>query len=115
MPIALSNRPELASRQAMVQAATAAIRREKMRPFIPSVALNGFQTPCEMLQAGIFGFGANNKLNQWAGRDDVSIQPVWQFAEFRDRQPRDDQAATGPAVAGHRSTSSRPRTWWRRT
>ncbi len=79
MPIALSNRPEVASRQAMVQSAIAAIRREKARPFIPSVAINGFQTPYEMLQAGIFGLGVNNKLNQWAGRDDVSIQPVWQL------------------------------------
>jgi outer membrane protein TolC len=79
MPIALTNRPEVASRQAMIQAATAGIRREKMRPFIPSLALNGFQTPFEMIQAGIFGFGPNNKLNQWTGRDDFSIQPVWQF------------------------------------
>jgi outer membrane protein TolC len=79
MPIALSNRPELAARQAMVQAATAAIRREKMRPFLPNVAINGFQTPFEMIQAGIFGLGVNNKLNQWTGRDDFSIQPIWQL------------------------------------
>ena len=79
MPVALTNRPELASRQAMVQAATAAIRREKMRPFLPNIVLNGFQTPFEMLQAGIFGFGPNNKMNQWVGRDDFSIQPLWQL------------------------------------
>ncbi len=80
MPIALTNRPEIAARQAIVQAATAGIRREKMRPFLPNVALNGFQTPLEMFQAGIFGFGPNNRMNQWTGRDDVSIQPVWQLA-----------------------------------
>jgi outer membrane protein TolC len=79
MPIAMSNRPELAARQAMVQSATAAIRREKARPFIPSIALNGFQTPFEMIQAGIFGLGVNDKLNQWVGRSDFSIQPVWQL------------------------------------
>jgi outer membrane protein TolC len=79
MPIALTNRPEVAAHQAMTQAAIAAIRREKARPFIPSVGINGFQTPFEMIQAGIFGLGANNKLNQWTGRDDVSIQPVWQL------------------------------------
>src|SRR5205807_3930725 len=54
MPIALSNRPEVAAHHALVQAATATIRREKMRPFIPNIVLNGFQTPFEMLQAGIF-------------------------------------------------------------
>ncbi|MGC8639998.1 MAG: TolC family protein, partial [Isosphaeraceae bacterium] len=70
MSIALANRPEIASRQALVQAAEVGVRREKARPFIPQVALNGFQTPYEMLQAGIFGLGTNTKLNQWAGRDD---------------------------------------------
>ena len=79
MPVALTNRPELASRQALVAAAEAAVRREKARPFIPSIVINGFQTPMEQLQAGIFGFGANNSLNQWTGRDDVSVQPLWQL------------------------------------
>jgi outer membrane protein TolC len=79
MPIAMKNRPELASRQALVAAAEAAVRREKARPFIPSIALNGFQTPMEQLQAGIMGFGANTSMNQWTGRDDFSVQPLWQL------------------------------------
>ncbi|MBV8557457.1 MAG: hypothetical protein JO116_17990, partial [Planctomycetaceae bacterium] len=82
MPIALTNRPELASYQALVQAAVAAIRREKARPFLPNILLNGFQTPYEMLQAGIFGLGPNSSLNQWRGRDDFSIQPLWQLEAF---------------------------------
>ena len=48
-------------------------------PFIPSIVVNGFQTPMEQLQAGIFGLGSNNSLNQWTGRDDVSVQPLWQL------------------------------------
>ena len=79
MPIALTNRPELASRQALVQAQIQAVRREKARPFIPNVLLNGFQTPNELLQAGIFGLGPNSSLNQWVGRADISIQPLWQL------------------------------------
>ena len=79
MPVALTNRPELASHQALVQAAVAAIRREKARPFLPNVLLNGFQTPYEQIQAGIFGIGPNSSLNQWRGRDDISIQPLWQL------------------------------------
>jgi outer membrane protein TolC len=79
MPIALTNRPEIAANQALVQAAEVGIRMEKARPFIPNVLLNGFQTPYEMLQAGIFGLGPNSSLNQWRGRFDFSIQPLWQL------------------------------------
>jgi outer membrane protein TolC len=79
MPIALTNRPEIASKQAVVQAAEVDVRREKGRPFIPNFAFTGFQTPFEMLQAGIFGFGPNSSMNQWRGRVDVSLQPLWQW------------------------------------
>jgi outer membrane protein TolC len=82
IPIALTNRPELAGHQAMVQATIALLRREKMRPLIPSILLNGFQTPNELIQAGIFGMGANNRMNQWVGRDDFSFQPLWQLEAF---------------------------------
>jgi outer membrane protein TolC len=79
LPIALANRPEIAGRRALIEAAEVRVRREKARPFIPMVALNGFQTPLEMIQAGIFGLGPNSSLNQWTGRDDFSFQPVWQL------------------------------------
>ncbi len=82
MPIALTNRPELGSYQALVQAMVAQIRREKARPFLPSILINGFQTPYEMIQAGIFGLGPNSSLNQWRGRDDLSYQPLWQLEAF---------------------------------
>jgi outer membrane protein TolC len=77
--IALTNRPELASYQALVQAATARIRRERGRMVLPTVLLNGFQTPDELLQAGVFGIGTDSKLNQFTGRDDVSIQLMWEL------------------------------------
>ena len=79
MPIALTNRPELASHQALVLAMMNQIRAEKWRPAIPNVMLNGFQTPSELLQAGIFGMGPNASMNQWRGRADVSIQPLWEL------------------------------------
>ncbi len=82
MVVALTNRPELASRKALVKATVEMIRREKARPFTPNILLNGFQTPNEMLQAGIFGLGPNSSLNQWVGRDDFSIQPMWQLESF---------------------------------
>ncbi len=80
MPAALTNRPEVASRRALVNAAEVGVRREKARPVLPTVLLNGYQTPGGMLlQAGIFGIGPNSSLNQWTGRDDVSIQLIWQL------------------------------------
>jgi Outer membrane efflux protein len=81
--IALTNRPELASKRALVQAAGERIRREKARPFLPIVLISGFQDPGGMLlQGGLFGLGANSSLNQWVGRDDVSLQLVWQLDAF---------------------------------
>ena len=82
MPIALTNRPELASRRALVQAAEIGIRREKSRPLLPLVMLNGFQSAGMLIQGGIFGLGPNSSLNQWTGRDDVSIQLMWQLEGF---------------------------------
>jgi outer membrane protein TolC len=82
LPIALTNRPELASRQALVQAAEVRIRQEKMRPLLPLVTLNGFQSAGMLIQGGIFAIGPNSSLNQWRGRDDVSIQLMWQLENF---------------------------------
>jgi outer membrane protein TolC len=79
MRIAIFNRPEIASQRAQVLAAEAIVRREKMRPILPAVMLNGFQSAAMDLQFGIFGLGPNTSLNQWFGRDDVSLQLMWQF------------------------------------
>ena len=79
MPIALINRPELASHKALVEARVQEIRREKGRMLLPNVLVNGFQTPGELLQAGIFGLGPNSGLNQYVGRVDISAQPLWQL------------------------------------
>lgn len=79
IPVGLTNRPELASHQALVQATLERLRREKMRPLVPSILINGFQTPNEQLQAGIFAMGPNSSLNQWSGRFDFSVQPLWQL------------------------------------
>jgi hypothetical protein len=78
IPIGLTNRPELAAHQALVQATLVAIRREKLRPFLPSILLNGFQTPYELLQVGGYGEGNGGKLNLWSARDDISPQVLWQ-------------------------------------
>jgi outer membrane protein TolC len=101
MQIALANRPELAAYRALVHAAEARIRREKMRPLLPLVVIGGFQTPGGMLMQGsIFGLGPNSSLNQWTGRLDVSTQLVWQLDAFgignlaRIKQQRGEESRT---------------------
>ncbi len=80
IPIGLTNRPELAAHQSLVQAALVRIRQEKMRPILPSVLITGWQSPGGMTdQLGIFGTGAGGKVNNWGFRDDFSFQLVWQL------------------------------------
>jgi outer membrane protein TolC len=78
LPIALTNRPELASEQAHVQSALTNIRKEKMRPFLPIPMLQGFQTPYEQLQFGANGIGRGNKMNLWFPRDDITPGMMFQ-------------------------------------
>ena len=80
--MALTNRPEIASRQALVEAAAISDTTRSAAVHSDCV-LNGYQSPGGMLlQAGIFGFGQNGSLNQWRGREDVSIQFIWQLENF---------------------------------
>lgn len=100
IPIGLTNRPELASQQALVQAALARLRQEKLRPLLPSVLITGFQTPEFYFNGGIFGTGSGSSLDQWAGRFDMSYQLVWQLenlglgnrARTRERQGQQARA-----------------------
>ena len=112
IPVGLTNRPELASHQALVQAALARLKREKIRPFVPSILINGFQTPNEELQAGIFGIGPNSSLNQWTGRVDLSYQPLWQLDAFGIGNVARIKGAARRAIPRPSSNSSRSRTGW---
>jgi outer membrane protein TolC len=99
---ALTHRPELASRQAQVQATLTLLRQEKLRPLIPSVLLRGFSTPVTgTLGAGYFGGGPNNRFGNGALRGDFDLQVLWQLdnlglgnkARVRQRQAENQQAA----------------------
>jgi outer membrane protein TolC len=79
IPIGLTNRPELAAHQALVQAALVRIRKEKLRPYLPVVEFNGLQSPYEQLQVGVLGIGSGGKMNNWMPRDDISPQLMWQL------------------------------------
>ena len=78
IPIGLTNRPELASQQAVVQATLTRLRQERMRPFIPSLVLQSNASPTGYLGAGAYGVGSTS-LNGWSGRSDWDAEMVWQF------------------------------------
>lgn len=79
IPIGLTNRPELASQQALVQATLAAIRREQLRPLIPSLAFQGNAMPGERLAGGLYATGLNSSLGNATYRSDFNVQLVWEF------------------------------------
>jgi outer membrane protein TolC len=78
IPVGLTNRPELATQQAVVQATLVRLRQERMRPLIPSLVLSSNATPTGFLGAGVYGEGSN-RLNLWSGRSDWDAEVVWEF------------------------------------
>ena len=80
IPIALTNRPELASQQAQVQATLTLLKQERLRPLIPSVLLRGYSTPVTgTLAGGVFAGGPNGSTNNAGWRGDLDLQLLWQF------------------------------------
>jgi outer membrane protein TolC len=80
IPIGLTNRPELASQQAAVQATLTLLKQERLRPLIPSLLLRGFSTPVTgTLAAGVFGGGVNSSVGNGGLRADVDVQLLWQL------------------------------------
>ncbi len=80
IPLALTNRPELGSQRAVVEATLARLRQEKIRPLVPSVLLRGNATnPAGTLSSGSFGGGINSSLSNFGGRNSLDLQLVWEF------------------------------------
>jgi outer membrane protein TolC len=80
IPIALTNRPELATQQALVQATLQRLRAEKLRPLIPSVLIRGASTnPAGTLGAGVFGGGRDERVGDFGARMDIDVQLLWEF------------------------------------
>jgi outer membrane protein TolC len=83
VPVALTNRPELAAQQALVQASLRLLRLEKMRPLMPSLLLRGFSTPVVgTLGVSFFGGGQNSNLSNFGIRQDWDMQVVWTLQNF---------------------------------
>jgi outer membrane protein TolC len=78
--VGLTNRPELATQQALVQATLVQLRQEKIRPLIPSVLLRGSSTPVTgTLAGGLFGGGENGDLSHFGARSDFDLQVLWKL------------------------------------
>src|SRR6185369_10580408 len=78
--VALTNRPELAAQQALVQATLERLRQERLRPLIPSVLLRGAATnPAGTLAGGVFGGGLNDNLGRFSARGDFDVQVLWEW------------------------------------
>ncbi len=99
--LGLSNRPELAADQALVQASLAWLRQEKLRPFIPSILLRGDSTPVGgTLGAGVFAGGTNGDLGQHRRSQRLGSASALAARQPRFRQRRPARAS---ATAEHRA------------
>jgi outer membrane protein TolC len=80
IPLALTNRPELASQQALVQTTLQRLRQERLRPLVPSVLLRGASTGVfGTLGWGYFGGGRNDQLSSFGSRSDFDVQLLWEL------------------------------------
>ena len=115
IPIGLTNRPELAAQQALVQAALIRIRQEKLRPLIPSIVLtgdNGRAAPGGYLIGGLLRFRhqpAEQSLDGPRGREPPGAVGT---AEHGPGQPGSSSAAKSRARSGSRSSCFASRIGW---
>jgi outer membrane protein TolC len=78
--IGLTNRPELASQRALVEATLQLLRQEKLRPLVPSLLLRGASTPVVgTLAATFFGGGINGGMGNFSMRQDWDLQLLWKL------------------------------------
>jgi outer membrane protein TolC len=101
--IGLVNRPELASQQALVQAALARLKQEKLRPLVPNLLVVGDAVPAapgNFLMGGIYGSSVNGHSNAWVGRIDPAVELLWELRNMglgnvaltRERRAESDRA-----------------------
>ena len=76
VPVGLTNRPELASQRALVQASLERVRQERVRPLVPSLVLDGRNGPDGALNGGVFGGGPDGTHTS-GGRFDMEVGVVW--------------------------------------
>ena len=76
IPVGLLNRPELASRQALVRETLQLLRQERVRPLVPSVVLQG-GGPGGAFNGAAFGSSPADDPYPWSSRFDAEVSLVW--------------------------------------
>ncbi len=79
VPIAVNNRPEIASRRELIAAANQLLRREQNRPFLPYLFVTSPTTSNGQLAAGNYSAGPNGLLNSNGSRLDIEVAAVWEL------------------------------------
>jgi outer membrane protein TolC len=79
IPLALNNRPEIASRKELLDAAHELLRRERNRPFLPNLYVLNPATGNGLLTAGNQSSGPNGSLGSNGGNLQIELAAVWQL------------------------------------
>ncbi len=99
--VASRTRPELASRQAQIQATRDQVLQERLRPLMPYLLVRGDSTsPAGELAGGVYAAGNGGTINSYGGRLDIDVQLLWQLSNLgfgnralvRQRRAENDQA-----------------------
>ncbi len=79
VPIAINNRPEIASQRELLAAANQRLKQEKKRPFLPSLIITSNSTTTGLLAAGNLSAGPNAGLGANAPAANFEVAAVWQL------------------------------------
>ncbi len=79
VPVAVNNRPEIASRRELVAAAGELLRREQKRPLLPNLIITSPSTTTGLLAGGNISSGANARFNASDPGNSIDLAAVWQL------------------------------------
>jgi outer membrane protein TolC len=79
VPIAINNRPEIASQRELLAAANQRLKQEKKRPFLPTMIMTSNSTTTGLLAAGNLSAGPNAGLGANALAANFEVAAVWQL------------------------------------
>ncbi len=79
VPVAVNNRPEIASQRELVGAAEQILRQETHRPFLPDLYVISPTTATGQLAAGNLSAGPNGLLNSNGSAMNIELSAVWQL------------------------------------
>jgi outer membrane protein TolC len=79
VPIAIANRPEIASQRELLAAANRRLQQEKKRPFLPSLYVISNSTGTGLLAAGSLSSGANGNMGSNGPAANFEVAAVWQL------------------------------------